>query len=50
LAPGLMMNNEILVRLLVTAIALISMIVWLDFDRHAGCTINCPTDISAQRR
>ena len=50
LAPRLMMNNDILAKLIVTAVMLISMIVWLDFERHAGCANNCPADISAERR
>jgi hypothetical protein len=39
-----------LAKLVVLTIALISAIVWLGVDRHVGCKVNCPTDISAQRR
>jgi hypothetical protein len=44
------MSDDVMRKLVVTAIALISMMVWLNFDRNAGCTKNRPTDISAQRR
>jgi hypothetical protein len=44
------MNNDTLARMVVLTIALISAIVWLGADRHVGCKLNCPTDISAQRR
>jgi hypothetical protein len=44
------MSNETLTKLIVTVIVVISMTVWLALDRHDGCTVDCPTDISAQRR
>jgi hypothetical protein len=44
------MNNDTLASLIVLVIALISAIAWFGAERHAGCKVNCPTDISAQRR
>jgi hypothetical protein len=44
------MNNDTLAKLVVLTIALISAIIWLGVDRHVGCKVNCPTDISAQHR
>jgi hypothetical protein len=48
--PYCEMNNDALAKLVVLTIALISAIGWLGADRHVGCKVNCPTDISAQRR
>ena len=47
---GFVMSNETLARLVVTVIVVIAMTVWLALDRHDGCAVDCPTDISAQRR
>jgi len=47
---GFVMSNETLARLVVTVIVVIVMTVWLALDRHDGCAVDCPTDISAQRR
>jgi len=44
------MGNDVLVKLVSVVIVLSSLLIWLDHDHHAGCTVNCPTDISAQRR
>jgi hypothetical protein len=44
------MNNDNLVKLVVLTIALMSVIAALGVDRHSVCKVNCPTDVSAQRR
>jgi len=44
------MSINVLTKLVSIVIVLSSLLIWLDHDHHAGCTVNCPTDISAQRR
>ena len=43
-------SNDTLAKLVMLTIALVAAIVWLSADRHVGCKVNCPTDISAQNR
>lgn len=45
------MTDADLKKILVTALALISLWLWaLREERPEDCTYNCTTDISAQRR
>jgi hypothetical protein len=46
------LSNNVLAKLVVTAIILISFAIWRASDRiqSLGCGHNCPTDISASRR
>lgn len=44
------MSNQILVKLVVTVIILISLTIWRSSVQPLGCGHKCPTDISASRR
>ena len=46
------MNDSGLGKLVVTVILLISLAIWLKWERSQlpGCGTNCPTDFSASRR
>ena len=44
------MSNDTLAKLVMLTIALVAAIVWVSADRHIGCKVNCPTEISAQDR
>jgi hypothetical protein len=46
------LSNNVLAKLVVTVIILISFAIWRSSDRiqPLGCGHNCPTDISASRR
>jgi len=47
-ALGIAMSNGTLAKLVMLTIALAVAIVWLGADRHVGCKVNCPADISAR--
>jgi hypothetical protein len=44
------MSNDMLAKLVLLTVGLIAAIAWLGVGRHVGCKVNCPTDISSQRR
>jgi len=45
-----LLSNDILAKLVVTVIILISFVIWRSSVQPLGCGHKCPTDISAIRR
>jgi hypothetical protein len=44
------LSNDVLAKLVVTVIILISFVIWRSSVQPSGCGHKCPTDISAIRR